>query len=133
MSTHPHLGNTEPGPRLVARCLVGNTSGGNTTLICSGQTHIYQHYFLVNGNEIHLSQHADCSTSNNVNLQGPWGLSRLSVRLQLRSWISQLMSSSPASGSGLAARSLEPASDSVSPSISLCPYPLAFCLSLKNK
>ena len=45
--------------------------------------------------------------------------------------ISQLLSSSPASGSLLTAWSLEPASDSVSPS--LCPLPaplLTLCLSL---
>ena len=47
--------------------------------------------------------------------------------------ISQFMSLSPALGSVLTAQSLEPASDSVSPS--LCPSPLALCLSLflKNK
>ena len=44
--------------------------------------------------------------------------------------ISQFVSSSPASGSGLTAQSLEPASDSVSPSI--CDPPLLIlCLSLK--
>ena len=42
--------------------------------------------------------------------------------------ISQFASSSPASGSVLTAQSLEPASDSVSPS--LCPSPLMLCLSL---
>ena len=47
--------------------------------------------------------------------------------------ISQSVSSSPASGSVLTAQSLEPASDSVSPS--LCPSPIMLCLSLcvKNK
>ena len=44
---------------------------------------------------------------------------------------SQFVSSSPASGSGLTARSLEPASDSVSPSLS-APPPLTFCLSLSK-
>ena len=43
--------------------------------------------------------------------------------------ISRSMSSSPASGSVLTARSLEPASDSVSHSLS-APSPLALCLSL---
>ena len=43
--------------------------------------------------------------------------------------ISQLMSSSPTSGSVLTAQSLEPASDSVSPSLSLCLSP-AHALSL---
>ena len=43
--------------------------------------------------------------------------------------ISRFMSSSPASGSVPTARSLEPAWDSVSPSLS-APNPLMFCLSL---
>ena len=43
--------------------------------------------------------------------------------------ISQLVSSSPASGSVLTARSLEPALDSVSPSLS-APLPLPLSLSL---
>ena len=46
--------------------------------------------------------------------------------------ISRSMSLSPVSGSVLTAQSLEPAFDSVSPSLS-APNPLAFCLSLKNK
>ena len=46
--------------------------------------------------------------------------------------ISQLVSSSPASGSVLTAQSLEPASDSVPPSLS-APNPLAFCLCLSQK
>ena len=48
--------------------------------------------------------------------------------------ISELVSSSPASGSGLTAGSLEPASDSVSPSFSAPPlFALCFSLSLENK
>ena len=46
--------------------------------------------------------------------------------------ISWFMSSSPASGSVLTAQSLEPASDSVSPSFS-APPPLVLCLSLSLK
>ena len=46
--------------------------------------------------------------------------------------ISQSVSSSPTSGSVLTARSLEPASDSVSPSLS-DPPPFMLCLCLKNK
>ena len=46
--------------------------------------------------------------------------------------ISRFVSSSPASGSVLTARSLEPASDSVSPSL-LAPPPLTLCLSKMNK
>ena len=48
--------------------------------------------------------------------------------------ISRFAGSSPASGSVLAARSLEPASDSVSPSLSAPPLlMLSLSLSLKNK
>ena len=46
--------------------------------------------------------------------------------------ISRSVSSSPASGSGLMAQSLEPASDSVSPSLS-APSPFMLCLSLSQK
>ena len=46
--------------------------------------------------------------------------------------ISQSVSSSPASGSVLTARSLEPASDSVNPSFS-APPPLVLCLSHSQK
>ena len=46
--------------------------------------------------------------------------------------ISKLVSSSPTSGSVLTARSLEPASESASPS--LCPFPAhVLSLSLKNE
>ena len=45
---------------------------------------------------------------------------------------SRFVGSSPASGSVLTARSPEPASDSVSPSLS-APPPLALCLSKMNK
>ena len=46
--------------------------------------------------------------------------------------ISRSGSSSPALGSGLMAQSLEPASDSVSPSLS-APTSFMLCLCLKNK
>ena len=46
--------------------------------------------------------------------------------------ISQFVSSSPASGSGLMAQNLEPVSDSVSPSLS-APPPFMLCLSLSQK
>ena len=49
-----------------------------------------------------------------------------------RVMISRSVSSSPASGSVLTAQSLEPASDSVSPSLSSPPL-LALCLSLSQK
>ena len=44
----------------------------------------------------------------------------------------QSVSSSPASGSGLTAQSLEPVSDSVSPSLS-APPPFMLCFSLCQK
>ena len=47
--------------------------------------------------------------------------------------ISWLVSSSPASGSGLMAQSLEPASDSVSPSLSAPPPIHALSLSVSKK
>ena len=63
----------------------------------------------------------------------PGWLSRLSVRLRLRSRVvSQLVSSSPVSGSVLTAQSLDPALDSVSPSLSAL-NPLAFCFCLSQK
>ena len=46
--------------------------------------------------------------------------------------ISRCMGPSPASGSVLTARSLEPVSDSVSPSLS-APPPFMLCLSLSQK
>ena len=46
--------------------------------------------------------------------------------------ISRSVGASPASGSVLTARSLEPASDSVSPSLS-APLPFVLSFSLKNK
>ena len=46
--------------------------------------------------------------------------------------ISQFMGSSPVLGSGLTPQSLEPASDSVSPSLSASPR-LVLCLSKVNK
>ena len=47
--------------------------------------------------------------------------------------ISQLVSSSPTSGSVLTARSLEPVSDSVSPSLSVPTHSHSVSVSLKNK
>ena len=46
--------------------------------------------------------------------------------------ISRFVGSSPAAGSVLTAQSLEPVSDSMSPSLS-APPPLALCLSLSQK
>ena len=64
--------------------------------------------------------------------RGIW-VAQLVKRLTL-AWVSilQCMSSRPASGSVLAAQSLESALGSVSPSLS-APPPLALCLSKKKK
>ena len=61
---------------------------------------------------------------------GPGWLSQLSVQLLVSAqvMISQFVGSSPTSGPVLIAESLEPASDSVSPSLSAPPL-LALCLS----
>ena len=63
---------------------------------------------------------------------GTWVVLRVKRLTSAQVMISQLVSSSPASGSVLAAQSLEPASDSVSPSLSAPPL-LMLCLCLKNK
>ena len=80
--------------------------------------------------EARLPEGASCL--NRGPLRGAW-MAQLVERLTLaQATISQFLSSSPASGSVPTARSLEPASHSVSPSLSLCPSP-AHTLSLKNK
>ena len=62
-------------------------------------------------------------------VQASWGAQSVA-----RVMILQFMGSSPASGSVLTARSLEPASDSVSPSLCLSPtHALSLSLSVKNK
>ena len=69
---------------------------------------------------------------NNCYNRGAWVAQSVERPTLAQVVISQLVSSSPASGSVLTARSLEPASDSVSPSLS-APNPLAFCLCLSQK
>ena len=66
-----------------------------------------------------------------VSIGAPGWLSQLCVRLQLRFMISWFVSLSPTSGSVLTAQSLEPASDSMSPSPSASPL-LALCVSLSE-
>ena len=66
----------------------------------------------------------------NLSLWGAW-VTRLSVRLQLGSWSHGLWVRAPRRALCLTAQSPEPASDSVSPSLS-APRLLALCLSLKN-
>ena len=74
----------------------------------------------------------------NKNFWGAWLAQSVKRPTSAQVMISWFVSSSPASGSGLMAQSLEPASDSVSPSLS-APPPLMLCLSvslshsLKNK
>ena len=67
----------------------------------------------------------------NADHWGAWVAQSVTCPTSAQVMISQFMGSSPASGSVLTARSLEPASDSVSP---LCPTPAhTLSLSLKNK
>ena len=64
--------------------------------------------------------------------QGAWMVQLVERPTSTQVMISQLVSSSPASGSVPTAQSLEPASDSESPSLSP-PPPLMSCLSLSQK
>ena len=68
----------------------------------------------------------------NAKNRGAWVAQSVKGPTSAQVTISQSVSSSPASGSGLMAQSLEPVSDSVSPSLS-APPPFMLCLSLKNK
>ena len=67
---------------------------------------------------------------------GAWVTQSIKRPTSAQVMILRFMSSSPALGSALTAQSLEPASDSVSPSL-FAPPPLVLCLSmflsLKNK
>ena len=63
---------------------------------------------------------------------GTWVAQSVERPTSVQIMISWFVSSSPASGSVLTAQSLEPASDSVSPSLS-APPPLILCLSLSQK
>ena len=64
--------------------------------------------------------------------RGAWVAQSVKPPTSAQVTISRSVSSSPASGSGLMAQNLEPASDSVSPSLS-APPPFMLCLCLKNK
>ena len=64
--------------------------------------------------------------------RGAWVAQSVKRPTSAQVTISQSMSSSPASGSGLMAQSLEPVSNSVSPSLS-APPPFMLCLSLSQK
>ena len=63
---------------------------------------------------------------------GAWVAQSVERPASARVTISRSVSSSPASGSGPTAQSLEPVSDSVSPSLS-APPPFMLCLSLSQK
>ena len=65
-------------------------------------------------------------------MRGTWVAQSVKRPASAQVMISWLMSSSPTSGSVLTAQSLEPASDSVSPSLSAPPL-LVLCLSLSQK
>ena len=64
-------------------------------------------------------------------LEGAWVAQSVKRPASAQVMISRFVGSSPASGSVLMAQSLEPASDSVTPSLS-APPPLALCLCLSQ-
>ena len=68
----------------------------------------------------------------NDTVWGPWVAQLVERPTSARVMISQSVSSSPASGSVLTTQNLEPALDSLSPSLS-APPPLTHCLSLSQK
>ena len=72
------------------------------------------------------------SVNNKSFSGGSWVVQSVKRPTSAQVMISLFMSSGPASGSVLTAQSLEPASDSGSPSLSV-PPPLMLCLSVKNK
>ena len=65
-------------------------------------------------------------------MRGPWVAQSVKRPTSAQVMISQSVGSSPVSGSVLTAWSLEPASDSVSPSLS-APPPFVLCFSLSQK
>ena len=83
-----------------------------------------------------LNRHANTSTFSRLKnphmLWAAWVAQSVERPTSAQGMIPQFVGSSPASGSVLTARSLEPASDSASPSLSAPPR-LALCLPLKNK
>ena len=88
------------------------------------------HKFLKSGMKEGLPLNILQTLKNNW---GTWVAQSVEHLTSAQVMISHSMSSSPVSGSVLTAQSLEPSSDSVSPSLSLCPYLLTLCPSLKNK
>ena len=80
----------------------------------------------------HLSDTEPHWTLKHVHFRGAWVARSVERPTSAQAMISWFVSSSPASGSVLTARSLEPASDSVSPSLSAPPL-FMLCLSLSQK
>ena len=78
--------------------------------------------------------HFDEGTSLNMleRLGGAWVAQSVKCPTSAQVMISLFVSSSPALDTGLTAQSLEPASDSVSPSL-FAPPQLTLCLSLEKK
>ena len=74
--------------------------------------------------------HALSLSVSEINVRGSWVAQLVKRPTSAQVTISQLVSSSPASGSVLTAQSLEPVSDSVSPSLSPSPV---HALSLSQK
>ena len=68
-----------------------------------------------------VTQHRPWGLSEEAMLRGAWVAQWLERPTSAQVMISRFVSSSPASGSVRTARSLEPASDSVSPSLSAPP------------
>ena len=81
----------------------------------------------------HRKKSWQLDTGSNAELflsRGAWVAQSVKCPTSAQVTISRFVGSSPASGSVLTAQNLEPASDSVSPSLS---DPTPFLLSLKNK
>ena len=88
---------------------------------------------LCSPNSKHRNQHINVVFNFKIKQQmGTWVAQSVKPPTSAQVMISQFVSSSPTSGSVLAVWSLEPVSDSVSPSLSAPPL-LMLCLSLKNK
>ena len=79
----------------------------------------------VNGNTVFAD------VIKNLKIWGAWGAQSVERPTSAQVTISRFVGSSPASGSVLTARSLEPASDSASPPLSAPPL-LVLCLSKIN-
>ena len=78
--------------------------------------------------DLRIGEISDSLKRNNI--RGAWVAQLVKRPTSAQAMISQFVSSSPTLGSVLTAQSLEPASDSVSLSFSLCPSPLVLSLSL---